>query len=55
MDSVRLLLDPAQQPPPEQLSTLLEAALQTWDAGQQEEARAILQQAMPIAEDMGYL
>ena len=52
---MRLLLDPTQQPPPEQLSTLLEAALQTWDAGQQEEVRTLLQQAIPLAEDLGYL
>ena len=55
IDYVRLLLDPTQQPPPEQLSTLLEAALQTWDAGQQEEVRTLLQQAIPLAEDLGYL
>jgi hypothetical protein len=52
---VRLLLDPTQQPPPEQLSTLLEAALQAWDAGQQEEALAFLQEAVPLAKNMGYL
>jgi len=41
--------------PPEQLSTLLEAAMQAWDAGQQQEARALLQQVVPLAEQMGYL
>lgn len=50
-----MLLDTTQQPPPEQLGTLLEAALQAWNAGQQEEALALLQQAVPIAEEMGYL
>jgi tetratricopeptide (TPR) repeat protein len=56
MQYVRLLLTPTQQPPhPEELSILLEAALQAWDAGQQEEARTLLQQAAPLARGMGYL
>ncbi|HEY6406056.1 MAG TPA: hypothetical protein VIY29_01175, partial [Ktedonobacteraceae bacterium] len=52
---VRMLLDPTQQPPPVQLSALLEAALRAWDAGQQEEARDLLHQAVPPAEKIGYL
>ncbi len=55
MNYVRMLLDPTQQPPPEKLSALLEAALQAWDAGQQEEACSLLQQAVPLAKEMGYL
>lgn len=55
LDRAHMLLDPTQQPPPEQLGALLEAALQAWDAGQQEEALALLQQAAHIAEEMGYL
>jgi len=55
MNYVRMLLDPTLQPPPEQLSTLLASALQAWDAGQQEEACALLQQAVPLAEQLGYL
>ena len=55
MNNARMLLDSTQQPPPEQLRVLLEAALGAWDAGQQEEARTLLQQAVPIAEEMGYL
>ncbi len=55
MSYVRMLLDPTQQPPPETLRALLEAALQAWDAGEPEEARALLQQAAPLAEKMGYL
>ena len=52
---VRMLLDPALQPPPEELSTLLESALKEWDAGHQEEARTLLKQAVPLAEKIGYL
>lgn len=53
---VRMLLDPTQQPPPEQLSALLKAALKAWDAGQQEEAHELLQQqTLPLAREMGYL
>src|SRR5207253_4859710 len=33
MDCVRMLLDPTQQPPHEQLTTLLETTLQAWNAG----------------------
>ncbi len=51
-----MLLDPAQQPQPEQLQVRLVAALQALDAGQQEEARALLQQqTLPLAREMGYL
>ena len=55
MSYVRILLDPTQQPPPGTLGALLAAALQAWDAGQQQEARTLLQQAVPLAEKMGYL
>ncbi len=55
MNYVHMLLDPTQQPPPEQLNALLAPALRAWDAGQQEEAYGLLQQAVPIAEQMGYL
>jgi len=49
------IFTPTQQAPPEQLSALLESALQAWDGGQQEEARSLLQQTLPLAEKMGYL
>ncbi len=55
INNVRLLLDPTLQPPSEQLRTRLEAALQAWDAGQQQEAQMLLQQTVPLAENMGYL
>jgi hypothetical protein len=52
---VRMLLDPALQPPPQELSAFLEAALKAWDAGQVAEASDLLQNAVPLAEMMGYL
>jgi tetratricopeptide (TPR) repeat protein len=55
IDYVRMLLDPTQQLPPEQLGTLLESALHLWDAGQQEEAASLLQQAVSLAQELGYL
>jgi hypothetical protein len=55
INDVRLLFDPTQQPPPEPLDALLEASLQAWEAGEQEKARALLQQVVPLAEQMGYL
>ncbi len=55
MNYVRMLLDPSQQYPPERLLTLLEACLQAWDAGQQDTARALLQEALPLARAMNYL
>ncbi|HEV2660878.1 MAG TPA: hypothetical protein VGU68_09765, partial [Ktedonobacteraceae bacterium] len=51
----RLLLDPTQQPPPGEIAALLEAALAAWDDEKQQEARALLRQIVPLAEEMGYL
>jgi len=55
MNQVRMLLDPTQQYPPEPLLTMLEECLQAWDAGQQDTARSLLQQAAPLAREMNYL
>lgn len=55
INDVRLLFDPTQQPPPEPLGVLLEASLQAWETGEQKKARAFLQQAVSLAEQMGYL
>lgn len=55
IDAVRALLAPTQQPPPDELGHLLEATLQAWDADQPEEALALLQQTIPLAEQKGYL
>lgn len=51
----RMILDPTQQPPPLPLSALLEAARHAWDAGEPEQTRNLLQQAVPLAAEMGYL
>ncbi len=55
IDDVRLLFDSTQQPPREPLAELLTAVLQAWDTGEQEQARALLQQTLPLATEMGYL
>ncbi len=55
IDSARVLLAPTEQPPPEQLKGMLESAVQAWDAGQQQAARSLLQQSVPLAREMGYL
>jgi DNA-binding SARP family transcriptional activator len=55
MTFVRMLLDPTQQPLPEQLSTLLVTALQAWESAEQERASALLQQAASAAQLTGYL
>jgi len=55
MNYVRMMLDVTQQPQPEILHGQLEAVLHSWDAGQQEEAATLLQQALPLAEQIGYL
>lgn len=52
---IRQLFDSTQQPPRQPLATLLTILLQTWDAGEQEKAHTLLQQALPIAAELGYL
>ncbi len=55
IDSARILLDPTRQPPPEQLKGILESAVEAWDDGQQQAARSLLQQSVPLAKELGYL
>jgi len=43
------------QPQPEALATLLLAAIQAWEQSQSVQARALLTQAVPLAEQLGYL
>ncbi|HEX4714610.1 MAG TPA: BTAD domain-containing putative transcriptional regulator [Ktedonobacteraceae bacterium] len=51
----RMLLAPTQQPPPGEIAAPVVAALAAWDGERQEEARALLQQLVPLAKEMGYL
>jgi tetratricopeptide (TPR) repeat protein len=55
MPYVCMLLDPRQQLSRKALGVLLKSARQAWDAGQQVKAHACLQQALSLAEEMGYL
>lgn len=52
---VRLLLSPTLQRLPDALTTVLEAAVQAWDADQPEAARSHLQQVIALAMELGYL
>jgi tetratricopeptide (TPR) repeat protein len=51
----RPLLDPSQQPPPEHLRVTIEAALRAWDAGQEDDALALLHTAASSATELGFL
>jgi tetratricopeptide (TPR) repeat protein len=51
----RMLLAPGQHLPPEALSAVVEAALAKWDASQQDTARRDLDQAIVMAQQMGYM
>ncbi len=55
MSYVHMLLDPTQQLLPEKLRLPLKRALQAWDTEQCEFAYTSLQQALPVAKDLGYL
>jgi DNA-binding SARP family transcriptional activator/Tfp pilus assembly protein PilF len=55
VDYVRRLLAPGQQLLPDVLTTVTESALQAWDSGKSENARTSLQQAITLAQEMGYL
>ena len=55
LDYVRLLLAPTQQRPEDPLLRVLEEAVQAGDAGHRERVRHLLQHAMPLAQDIGYL
>ena len=55
IEHLRLLFEPTQQPPRAPLDTLLPTILRAWDAGEQAEAHVLLQQALPRAQELGYL
>ncbi|HEY0752394.1 MAG TPA: BTAD domain-containing putative transcriptional regulator [Ktedonobacteraceae bacterium] len=55
IDEIRLLFEPTQQPPREPMAALLTAVLQAWDAETPEQAHKLLQEALALATEMGYL
>jgi hypothetical protein len=55
IDDARALLDPGQQRLPDALAASLEQAIQAWNSGAPESARALLQQSVTLAQRMRYL
>ena len=55
IDYARTLLDPTQQRLPDALTASLDQAIQAWDRGTPESARALLHQSMVLAQQMRYL
>jgi predicted ATPase/DNA-binding SARP family transcriptional activator len=55
VDYARRLLAPTQQRPTGALAATLEEMLQAWEAGQQERVSSLLQRALRLAQDTGYL
>jgi hypothetical protein len=53
MNYARMLLFPTQESLPDQLTQMIEVALQAWDSSQTEIARSSLQEAIVLAEEMG--
>jgi hypothetical protein len=51
----RALLAPEQRRLPAALTAALQTAIQVWEAGQPETARAHLEQALALAQEIGYL
>ncbi len=52
---VRMLLVPEQQRLPDTLTADLEQTIQAWDSDRAERAYTKLQEAIPLAQQMGYL
>jgi tetratricopeptide (TPR) repeat protein len=55
VEYARGLLEPAQQALPDPLKTVLEEAIETWERGEPEAARAYLDRAIELAQELGYL
>jgi tetratricopeptide (TPR) repeat protein len=55
VDYTRTLLDPVQQRMPDGLTTELEETLLKWKEGQSEKSRIHFDQAVKLAQDLGYL
>jgi eukaryotic-like serine/threonine-protein kinase len=51
----RALLPAPQQPPPQQLASLLSSAIEAWDQGRLEAATRDLRTATAVARDLAYL
>ena len=49
------LLPAPQQPPPEQLASLLTSAIDAWDQGRRDAATRNLRAALEVAQDLAYL
>jgi tetratricopeptide (TPR) repeat protein len=55
VEYARGLLEPAQQALPDPLQMVLEEAIETWERGEPEAARAHLDRAIELAQELGYL
>ncbi len=55
IDAARAMLDPSQQKLPEDVSAVLEMAVQTWESGDTDTIEPRITQAVKIAHDYGYL
>jgi DNA-binding SARP family transcriptional activator/Tfp pilus assembly protein PilF len=55
VDYARRLFTPGQQLLPNVLTAITESAIQAWDSGQPETVRTSLQQAIILAQELGYL
>ena len=55
VDYARALLEPTQQLLSEALTAIVEEAIHTWEGGDLEETRTNLDQAVELAQEMGYL
>jgi tetratricopeptide (TPR) repeat protein len=55
VEYARALLEPTQQALPDPLKTVLKEAIETWERGRPEAARAHLDRAIELAQEMGYL
>jgi tetratricopeptide (TPR) repeat protein len=54
VDYARALLDPSQQLLPDALTALLEEAIKSWEGGETETAHTYLNQAIELAQELGW-
>jgi hypothetical protein len=54
VDYARALLEPSQQRLPDALSALLEEAIKSWEGGETETAHTYLNQAIELAQELGW-